>query len=191
MRITRCSPLFIALFILIALGSCSDEPEKLALPSTAERVPEQETGVSLEISQELQDVRYIQSKGGRLQWELVAKSVEQMMEGPTKLNDVRMTYYAEDGGTVVVTGDSGVYEPDTRNALLRGNVVVETSDGRRMRADVLKWDQEAGTLDGEGNVRITSGGSIIKGKRFHLLPELETFKIYQVEGIVHKEDMDL
>ncbi len=177
---------------LLALVSCSDKPEKLVPPepeAPLSSVEEAEGPVGL--AQELRDVRYSQSKEGRLQWELVASTVEQAADGPTSLEKVKITYYSDDGRVTVLTADSGLYENTTHNAALRGNVVVTTSDGNNLRTDALKWNQKAELLEGEGDVVMTRGGSVLKGKKFELSPEDETFRIYNVEGTVQHEDMNL
>lgn len=177
---------------MLALVACSSKPEKLVPPedearSSSAEEPEKPLG----LAQELRDVRYSQSKEGRLQWEMVASAVEQTLDGPTKLENVKITYYSDDGRVTVLTADSGQYEDSTRNAALRGNVVVTTSDGNRLKTEALTWNQQSELLEGEGDVTMTRGESIIKGKKFELSPEDETFKIYNVEGTVHEEDMNL
>lgn len=176
---------------LLALVSCSNKPEKLVPPEDARPSSVEETEKPVGLAQELRDVRYSQSKEGRLQWEMVASAVEQTLDGPTNLENVKITYYSDDGRVTVLTADSGLYEDSTRNAALRGNVVVTTSDGNSLRTDALTWNQQSELLEGEGDVTMTRGESIIKGKKFELSPEDETFKIYNVEGTVHEKDMNV
>jgi LPS export ABC transporter protein LptC len=104
---------------------------------------------------------------------------------------VKLTYYAEDGRVVTLTADSGSYEDATRNVTLQGNVVVNTSDGNHVDTDAIAWNQKSGILKGKGEVRITRGDSIIRGKGFELSPENETVNIYNVTGIIHKKEMNL
>jgi LPS export ABC transporter protein LptC len=176
---------------LLALVSCSSKPEKLVPPEDDARLSSvEEAERPVELVQELRDVRYSQSKEGGLQWEMVASSVEQTADGPTNLENVKITYYSDDGRVTVLTADSGLYEDSTRNAALRGNVVVMTSDGNSLRTDALTWNQQSELLEGEGYVTMTRGESVIKGRKFELSPEDETFRIYNVEGTVHQEDMN-
>lgn len=177
---------------LLALVSCSGKPDKLVPPeATAPSPAVEEAEEPVGLTQELRDVRYSQSKEGRLQWEMVASSVEQTAGGPTNLEDVKITYHSDDGRVVVLTADSALYEDATRNAVLRGNVVVTTSDGNSLRTDALTWNQQSELLEGEGYVTMTRGESVIKGRKFELSPEAETFRIFNVEGTIHQEDMNL
>jgi LPS export ABC transporter protein LptC len=107
------------------------------------------------------------------------------------LQSVEITYYGDDGRRTVVTADVGLYDVAGRNATLRGNVIVETSDGGRVETSAVHWDQDEEKLSGAGEVIITRGDSIIRGKGFELLPENETLKILEVTGIVREGDMNL
>jgi LPS export ABC transporter protein LptC len=113
------------------------------------------------------------------------------MRGRTNLESVEITYYSDDGRVTVLTAESALYDENARNATLRGNVIVKTSDGGSLSTDSLEWDQEKEILRGEGKVRITRGGSIINGKGFELSPTDETFRIYEVGGTIHQGDWDL
>lgn len=174
-----------------ALASCSSKPERLAVKTDPDKPTAKKAKQRVEVAQKLQDVRYSQSKDDKLQWELEANSVEQISGGSTDLENVKITYYSDDGKNTVLTADSGLYDTTSRNATLRQNVLVRTSDGNSLRTNVLKWSQQEELLRGEGDVTISRGNSVLRGRGFELSPALETFTIYQVEGILHKGDMDL
>ncbi|RJP73925.1 MAG: LPS export ABC transporter periplasmic protein LptC [Candidatus Abyssobacteria bacterium SURF_17] len=177
--------------LLLSSLSCSNKPEKLVIEENSAETEIEQSAQPDKLAQKLQDVRYSQSKGGKLQWEMAAESVEQEGDGPTRLSKVKITYYAENGRVTEATADSAMYNAATGNAKLRGNVVVTTSDGNRMTTDALAWNQAEEILRGEGVVTMSRGDSIIKGKGFELSPEAETFKIFKVEGTIHQGDMDL
>ncbi|GAB4336834.1 MAG: hypothetical protein Kow0099_09980 [Candidatus Abyssubacteria bacterium] len=177
---------------VLVTSACSKEPEKLRPPKEELKTTQNPEKPKPALpAQQLSEVRYTQTKEGKLMWELVADSVEQALEGPTRLDDVKITYYSDEGRAVAVVADSGVYESQTGDILLRGNVVVTTSDGNRLHADSLAWNQRAETLTGKGGVTISTGTSVLKGTMFELKPSLETFQIYQVSGTIHQEDLKL
>jgi len=175
---------------IVVLVSCGDKPQKLAVEPDAGEPGRNAGEPSPQVSQELQGVRYSHSKGGNLQWELEANSVAQVMDGPASLEEVKITYYSDDGGVVVLVADSGEYEDSTRNATLRGNVVVTTSNGDSLKTDALKWNQQEERLRGEGGVTMSRGHSIINGSGFELFPEIETVTIYDVDGIIRQGDVN-
>lgn len=189
----KLSHLFFAFFstVVLALASCSDEPKKLAPIATLEK-PTAESKSSLpDIAQQLHQVRYTQSKGEKLQWELQADQVDQTLDGPTNLNKVKITYYSDDGKVTILTADSGQYNTVTRDAALQGNVVVEVSDGSKMTTEALKWSQSEELLRGEGDVTMIRGDSIVEGVGFELSPNLETFEMFSVKGIIRQGDVEL
>jgi LPS export ABC transporter protein LptC len=65
-----------------------------------------------------------------------------------------------------VSGDEGEMARDTKDVELRGNVVVESSDGLRMETNRLNWtatDQRAWTND---PVTIRRSGVVVRGQGF-------------------------
>ncbi len=171
--------------------SCGGKPEKLGADNAGQGAAPAPASPMIEIAQQLEDVRFSQSRGDRLLWKLEAKAVEQAADGPIGLERVEITYYSDDGRVTVLTADAGLYDGAARNAALKGNVTVNTSDGGRVETSEVEWDQEQQLLTGEGEVTISRGASSITGTGFELHPTEETFKIHQVGGIIYRGDMDL
>jgi LPS export ABC transporter protein LptC len=181
------------MLFLPLLVTCGRKPEKLSADEGfgAEPIEQPEQAEPAEFIQELRDIKYTQSKDGRKQWELKATGVRQVLDGPTDLQHVTITYFGDDGETTTVTADAGAYDAATNNAELQGNVLVNTSDGAVISTDALHWDQQTELLTGKGNVKITRRSSIIEGKGFELSPEVETFTVFEVTGVLRKGDTDL
>jgi LPS export ABC transporter protein LptC len=186
---SRLPLVFVAVVFMVV--SCSSKPEKLAIEADTDDRKIDGVGEAAAISQKLQGVKYSESKDGRLQWELVAESVRQADDGPTHLQDVEITYYSDDGKVTVLTADSGWYQSVERNALLRGNVVVRTFEGDTLMTDAIRWNQETEILSSEDEVIMKKGDSTITGRGFELFPRLEIFRIYNVQGTIHRGDVDL
>jgi LPS export ABC transporter protein LptC len=177
-----------ALFLTV---SCNEAPEKLAIEPEVRTTDRNGDLPAADVAQQLHGVRYSASKGERLQWELVAKTVAQMEKGPTNLEEVEITYYSDDGKVTVLKADEAVYDAATRNATVRGNIVITRSDGSTLKTETLRWNQGEEKLRGEGRVTIAQGRTIIKGRGFELSPIHETFSIFEVEGIIHEDDIEL
>ena len=186
-------PRLLLIFVaaVFALISCGGKPEKLTNGADGDDNRMESVGEAADIAQELRGVKYSESKEGRLQWELVAETVKQADEGPTDLEDVKITYYSDDGRVTVLTADTGRYEGAERNAVLRGNVVVRTSDGSSLMTEAIRWNQQAEMLKSEDDVIMRRGDSTIEGKGFELSPGLETFRIFNVGGTIRQGDVDL
>ena len=183
--------LMLAVLVAFIHISCSDKPEKLVVRENAEKPEEAETSSLIGVAQQLQDVKFSQSKGDKLLWKLAAKAVEQVADGPINLETIEITYYSDDGRITVVTADTALYDDAERNARLEGNVKVRTSDGGRVETAAIQWDQETQILTGDGLVTISKGSSTLTGTGFELHTSEESFKIYQVGGVLHKGDAKL
>jgi LPS export ABC transporter protein LptC len=184
-------PLAVIFFgIAATFVACGRAPEKLVVEPDSETASTGKPNLA-DLAQELKDIKYTQSKDGKTEWELQAQGVQQALDGPTELQRVQITYYADDARVTVVTAETGIYETKTHDAELRGNVVVTTSDGATFSTDSLKWDQANGLLSGQGEVRITRGGSTILGKGFQLAPDAESVTLFQVEGVIRQGEMKL
>ena len=175
---------------MLELAACSKKPAKLVEDTEPEK-PVEDTDIQpARFGQELRSVRYAHSKNDKLQWELMAKFVEQVEDEATNLEDVKITYFGDDGIISVLTADEGRYENATQNAMVHGNVVLTRSDGDRVETDTLRWNQKKELLEGEGDVTITRRRTVIKGKGFELSPSRETFRILNVEGVIHRGDIE-
>ena len=183
----------IAAIVCVALFqvSCDYKPDKLSADAGGEGTVPETASPLIEMAQQLENVRFSQSKGDRLLWKLEARAVEQAADGPIGLERVEITYYSDDNRVTVLTADAGVYDGAGRSAALSGNVTVNTSDGGRVETSDVKWDQERELLTGEGKVTISRGASSITGTGFELHPNEETFSIHQVGGVLFKGDTDL
>ncbi len=185
------SKFFAVLLILLAatasavFHSCGKAPKKLEIEKTEAAAEDTEPAG---IAQKLSGVKYTQSKDGKLEWELTATGVQQALEGPTQLQQVKITYFGDPDKITVVTADSGEYETATKNARLHGNVLVKMTDGTSLSASALVWDQATRLLTGEGQVKISQGNSIIQGTGFELSPEAETIQLFQVNGVIRQEE---
>lgn len=189
-RFFRCI-FALAVSMAIIQLSCSDKPDKLVVRVDDETSGQAETSPLSGVAQQLQDVTFSQSKGEKRLWKLEAKAVEQALDGPINLKNVEITYYSDDGRITVVTADTGIYDDAKHTARLEGNVKVRTSDGGSVNTTAVQWDQKKEVLTGDGHVTISKGNSTLSGTGFELRPAVESFKLYKVDGVLHKGDAKL
>jgi len=129
----------------------------------------------------LKDIRYIETKGDRKEWELTAKSADHFLKDEvTQLQDLHVTFYAQDGRTITVTGDRG-YVKGKHMIELHGHVVVITNDGYRVVTHSLCYDGEKRHITTEDSVTIEREGITVKGRG--LLVDLNTEKVYLHDAV--------
>jgi LPS export ABC transporter protein LptC len=65
-----------------------------------------------------------------------------------------------------VTGDEGELNQESKDVVLRGNVVLVSSDGLRLETDRLNWDADEQRAWTQGPVVIYRSGAIVRGTGF-------------------------
>ena len=65
-----------------------------------------------------------------------------------------------------VSGDEGDLNQETKDVVLRGNVVLVSSDGLRLETDRLNWDADEQRAWTQGPVVIYRSGAVVKGTGF-------------------------
>jgi len=92
----------------------------------------------------IEKIHFVEEKHGKKTWELEAKAVQQYQgQNIMILEDVKFTFFAEDGQTFTVSGKQGKVFQDTKNVELEGNVVVTSSRGYRLKTHSMAYnDQE-------------------------------------------------
>jgi len=146
-------------------------------PEEVRNVETTETSADLS----LKDIRYVETKGDRKEWELTATRAEHYLkEEVTQLRDLHVTFYAEDGRVITVTGDRGSVKGKDRIEL-HGNVVVITSDGYRVVTDSLHYDGEKRQISSEDQVTMEREGMMVKGKGVRV--DLNSEKVYLYHSV--------
>jgi lipopolysaccharide export system protein LptC len=89
-------------------------------------------------------------------YEVTASSAAQDLKQPQfiELKDVRAKLTLEDGMTVDITADAGLYNTKTEVMILRQNVLVDASDGSQMRLAEATLDARKGHVVSEKPVEI-------------------------------------
>ena len=65
-----------------------------------------------------------------------------------------------------VTGDEGDLNQDTKDVVLRGNVVLVSTDGLRLETDRLNWDADQQRAWTQDPVVIYRSGAVVRGTGF-------------------------
>ncbi|UCC66162.1 MAG: LPS export ABC transporter periplasmic protein LptC [Deltaproteobacteria bacterium] len=111
----------------------------------------------------LEEVHYVETKGEKKEWELRAKSAHHFLqEESTLLKDLRVTFFAEGGRIVTLSGEEGSIKRK-KEIEVHGNVVVTSSDGYRVVTDSLYYDEERRQIYTDDPVLIERAGMRVKG----------------------------
>jgi LPS export ABC transporter protein LptC len=143
-----------------------------------EREKEAQEIVRKDANMRLEKIQLVEDKHGRRTWDLEAKSVEQYGEkNVMMLEDVKVTYYTGDGKTFVVSGKKGKFYQDSRNMELAGDVVLQTSDGYRLKTESVTYDHAQKKVTSSDLVEIEGDQFRLEGRGMLVDMEAKVFKI--------------
>lgn len=131
-----------------------------------------------------------ETEGGRLRWVLKADSAQHFGErDETLLTGVHVDFYNATGDTIRswLTAEEGVVDPETRDLVAQGSVLIETREGQTLETEKLRWDNERGKVISNHYVRLTNGENVIEGVGIESDPELKAYTIHShVKGKFHE-----
>jgi LPS export ABC transporter protein LptC len=111
----------------------------------------------------LEEIHYVETKGDKKEWELRAKSGQHFRQDDyTTLQDLTVTFYAEEGRIVTLKGDEGSMK-GRKEIEVRGNVVITSSDGYRVTTDSLRYEEEKRQIFTEDPIILEGKGLQVKG----------------------------
>jgi LPS export ABC transporter protein LptC len=126
----------------------------------------------------METIQLVEEKQGRRTWELEAKSINQYEEqNVITLDGVKVTFYAKEGKSFIVTGRTGKFYQDSRNMELSGDVVLESNEGYRLRTQSVSYDHAQRKVVSSDPVEIEGDLFHLTGKGMQVDMEAKTFKI--------------
>jgi LPS export ABC transporter protein LptC len=124
----------------------------------------------------LEEIHYVETKGDKKEWELRAKSGQHFRQDDyTTLQDLTVTFYAEEGRIVTLTGNEGSMK-GRKEIEVRGDVVITSSDGYRVTTDSLRYEEEKRRISTEDPIRLEGEGFLVKG--VGVVVDLKTQKLF-------------
>ena len=82
--------------------------------------------------------------------------------GVTQLRKLVANVYQKER-TWTIVGDEGELDRNTNNVEVRRNVIVTSDDGLRLETSVLRWEASERRLWTDAPVRLSRGGSVVRG----------------------------
>lgn len=161
--------LFAALVVWV-VKTTPDAPPVIEKPT----MPLQMEYEGNELSEEVNGVRI---------WDLTAEKM--IVDANTQNADLDKLvghFYQADGRSVEFRADHGIYNYDTKDIYVNGDILVETSDGARLICDQLGWVNKDGMLIALDNVKIIRDDIKATGDRAE---SADGFKHFWLKGHAH------
>lgn len=126
----------------------------------------------------IEKVHFVEEKHGRKTWELEAKSMQHYQEENFMvLEDVKLTFFAEDGRTFTLTGKQGKVHQETKNMELQGDVVATSSDGYHFKTQSVAYDHQQNKIQTPDPVELDGDQLWLKGRGILVDVEARTVKV--------------
>ncbi len=122
-------------------------------------------------------------QNGKKLWDLTAEHMEvDMNTNDTELENLVGHFYQEDGTSVELRAERGVYQKKKNEIHTEGSVVVTTTDGAKLTSDRLDWAEKEGMLTAEGKAKIEKDDLLAEGDR---IESKDGFTHFWIRGNAH------
>lgn len=137
----------------------------------------------------LSNVKYTCSRNGAPRWTLAAERAERDgSDGITRMERVRVVFYARDRGETVLTANYGEIYPDHSTVKVSGNVRVKRGDGGTLLTDFLEYSENTGLVVTDSAVHFRVQGLHIKGVGMRLDTDRHTVRLLEeVEAVIEDQ----
>jgi LPS export ABC transporter protein LptC len=167
-RMSGKSWAWVLLVGVVAVAGCTDIEQASGPDQDAARLPDQQ----------IYDYRLIDSEAGVTQWILGSQRMEKYAgREDVELYDLEMQFYDEGKYFSTLTAERGRANLQTKNLFAWGNVVVVTTDGRRLETEELHYDDAAGRIYNDVYNRFTWGEDMMTGNHLEATPDLKYLEI--------------
>jgi LPS export ABC transporter protein LptC len=117
----------------------------------------------------LQEINFVQVKDGVKLWELKAEAVEyQQPKNLISFNKVTLTYFPKDNNKdnnpVILVGNMGKLDTQTKNIYIEGEVVVSTSGGYELKVPFLHYRDDNREVSSEGAFTLKGPSILLDGQ---------------------------
>ena len=113
----------------------------------------------------LKNIKYTKTRDGEPLWTLIADSAAHSRDDSiTRIKNVRMIFYDQDDGDVLLTAEYGELIPEYSTVTVSTNVVVKNPKGNTLKTDFLEYKEAVNILQTDRIVTIIGDHFVVYGK---------------------------
>jgi len=141
---------------------------------------------TLEADITLEGVRYTRAENGKPIWIMDAK-VAKIFEdkGVVNMEKIIIHFFLDDGNTLIIKADRGVYDMKHKKMRMEGNVDLKSDNGESLLTQSLELDQTRKVIWSDQNVIIHLQGLTIKGSAFEYYLDQGKFLVSNQESTIY------
>jgi LPS export ABC transporter protein LptC len=113
----------------------------------------------------LQEVNFVQVKDGVKLWELKAEAVEyQQPKNLVSFKKVTLTYFPKGNKPIVLVGNRGKLDTQTKDISIEGEVIISTPEGYELKIPSLQYRDDNREIYSEGAFTLKSPTILLDGQ---------------------------
>ncbi|MBC8510517.1 MAG: LPS export ABC transporter periplasmic protein LptC [Cryomorphaceae bacterium] len=164
------------LFFLVVLVSCTNDPKLVQeFVSDKQQPIEQIKGAEL-----------LHTENGKVKVRVVASRIERFQDIEPSLifSDHLEVYFYNDSSQLQSTlmADYASIDEGKKIMLAQNNVILISSDDKKLETDELIWDENKNKIFTDKKVKITTGKEVIYGEGFTSTPDFKQYSITKING---------
>ena len=164
------------LFFLVVLVSCTNDPSLVQeFVSDIQQPIEQIKGAEL-----------LHTENGKVKVRVVAISIERFQDIQPSLifSDHLEVYFYNDSSQLqsTLSADYASIDEEKKIMLAQNNVILISSDDKKLETDELVWDENKNKIYTDKKVKITTGKEVIYGEGFTSTPDFKQYSITKIHG---------
>ena len=164
------------LLFLVVLVSCTNDPKLVQeFVSDKEQPIEQIKGAEL-----------LHTENGKVKIRVVASRIERFQDIEPSLifSDHLEIYFYNDSSQLQsrLMANYASVDEEKKIMLAQNNVVLISSDDKKLETDELIWDENKNKIYSDKKVKITTGKEVIYGEGFTSTPDFKKYSITKING---------
>ena len=164
------------LFFLVVLISCTNDPKLVQeFVSDKQQPIEQIKGAEL-----------LHTENGKVKVRVVANRIERFQDTQPALifSDHLEVYFYNDSSQLQSTlmADYASIDEEKKIMLAQNNVILISSDDKKLETDELIWDEKKNKIYTDKKVKITTGKEVVYGEGFTSTPDFKQYSITKIHG---------
>ena len=164
------------LFFLVVLVSCTNDPKLVQDFVSDKKQPiEQIKGAEL-----------LHTENGKVKVRVVASRIERFQDIEPSLifSDHLEVYFYNDSSQLQSTlmADYASVDEGKKIMLAQNNVILISSDDKKLETDELIWDENKNKIYTDKKVKITTTKEVIYGEGFTSTPDFKQYSITKING---------
>ena len=164
------------LFFLVTLIACTNDP----------KLVQEFVGDMQQPIEQIKGAELLHTENGKIKVRLVASRIERFQDIQPALifPDHLEVYFYNDSAQLQSTlmADYASIDEGKKIMLVQNNVILISSDDKKLETDELIWDENKNKIYTDKKVKITTGKEVIYGEGFTSTPDFKKYSITKING---------